>query len=120
MKKILSIVICSILFLGVIGCGNKEENKFIGTYKTMYGVDGEQYYQYIEIKKDGTYTKSTFKFNKHVSTQKGDYEITGNEIVLYADEDHKSWTSYDYRADKLFPSNNDLYYERYDGEIPKK
>lgn len=118
MKKILSIILCGVLVLIITGCGNSEKDKFIGVFLTKYPVKGDQYYEYLDIKKDGTYESHKYKYNEHVSTVKGDYEISADTIILYRDKNHNSWTELTYRGGKLTSST--LYYERYEGKVPEK
>lgn len=119
MKKVFKIIICLVLTFILVGCVSKEEKKFIGVFLTKYTVKGDQYYEYLEIKKDGTYASHKFRLGDYISTKKGDYEIpTADTIVLYKDKNHNSWTELTYRAGKLL--SRTLYYEKYEDEIPER
>ncbi len=112
-NKILFILLVGFMLIGLTGCGG-ESNKFIGTWRSPYisnKVSG-QGFSYLEIRKDGTYTKTNYIDGNLMSKTEGDYEIGGNEIILYTNESHTSWTECNYRSEALV--SGDLYYTRYD------
>lgn len=112
-KKLFMILLCGCVLISLTGCGG-ETNKFIGTWRSPYisnKVSG-QGLSYLEIRKDGTYTKTNYIDGNLMSKTEGEYEIGGNEIILYTNESHTSWTECNYRSEALV--SGDLYYTRYD------
>ena len=100
------------MILGLTGCG--EKNKFVGMWRSPYISDSEpgQGLSYLEIKEDGTYTRTNYIDGVFKSKKEGDYEIGGNELILYDNESHTSWYEFNYRSGAL--DGKGLYYTRYD------
>ena len=84
MKKILSLCLVAVMLCTMLtACGGPSKEDVIGTWSGSYIYNGNEFSQAFVLNPDGTYAKATTKNGELSSTETGDYEIDGSDVVLY-------------------------------------
>lgn len=93
-------------------CGASVSDKdIIGTWTGEYEYKGSTFNVVIVFESSGKYARVTYKNGETSSSEKGDYEISGNKITMYDSSalvEHGKSTSLTYNSGKLSNSTYTL------------
>lgn len=109
-RKISLCVVFALVVAVLAGCGLSEEDA-VGTWSGTYTYNGNEFSVAFTLYNDGTYDKVIFKNGSLSSTETGDYEVKGNQVILYDSSSltyHGTSTRYNYKNGML--ENNDHYF----------
>lgn len=111
MKKILGLIICGVLVLGVTGCGNDEKKELTSEEKFTQAISYLKDVTFYEYKIEKTFEKKQ-PYYKSITTDKV-YVCRESEIVLVDPQEFKytnDGTNYNI-SDKLKVSSDKIYYD---------
>lgn len=87
---------------------SNSSDSIVGLWNGSGNHDGYSYTYTVLFATSGNYFKETCKNGEPVSTEKGTYEIDGDEVFLYENGSKGSWTRYKYDGNSLNNNGNIL------------
>mgnify|MGYP000103836981 CR=1 FL=1 len=108
MKRTLALLLALVLCLSFAACGKATSNDLVGLWNGSGNHDGDSFTYTILFATSGNYFEETCKNGEPVSTEKGTYEIDGDEVFLYENGSKGSWTRYKYDGNSLNNNGNIL------------
>lgn len=86
----------------------KSSDGLVGLWNGSGNHDGYSYTYTVLFATSGNYFEETCKNGEPVSTEKGTYEIQGDEVFLYENGSKGAWTRYQYDGNSLENNGNVL------------
>ncbi|MBE6912190.1 MAG: hypothetical protein E7473_06675 [Ruminococcaceae bacterium] len=110
MKKVLLVALVFLLIVSIVGCSASEKD-VAGRYVSSYSYGGSTYRTVISLEESGSYMKTVMKDGALHSIEEGDWELDGNEVILYdssASTHHGMATKYEFSGDALENNGNEF------------
>ena len=109
-KIVASVLVLSLFALFIASCGISDKD-IIGTWTGEYEYNGNTFNVAIVFESSGKYARVTYKNGAISSTESGEYEIHGSEVIMYDSSAlvyHGVSSSLKYKSGKLASSTYTL------------